>query len=516
MALMPTMEDTRKPVALRIPGAPEAPPAVPPVVTSRTGVAPPVAPPTAPPVAPTTTTRSAPTSFSARSATTTTLPQLTIGNQTFTQGSQVPPGQNGVGLFGVKIPGSPQGAPPNPQPRTIWRGPQGVWYAWRPNGPNGDGWYRFGAGHSPSPTEAGVTTGTGTSPTPEPTSTTEPTPTPTPDAETTEGGTTTTTTPTFDPNWWMQQLTSLPTWMMQSGGIAAEENRTAAEFGYEIMRDTRQGSPTFGQVLYRPRGSAERSGRIVGTLEQIPGSQPPQARYVYRNYETGEVVDPSMLEIDVVQIQPGDPRYREGRIGQTTMQSRAQQAELGSTLAERGLRRSGIRASAAVSQVQALLDALRSLTEQAGTQFASTTTRWSDLINQLYPGLAESAQSLWEASQTPPGGEEPPADGEAGGEAPPAPPAAQPGPSFSAPNGITYGVGDRIAVGPDGVGMFSQKGTPGGNPPKNPKARELFRGKGGVWWVWRPNGPKGKGWYRYAPEAPGAPSATQAGVTTRT
>lgn len=203
------------------------------------------------------------------------------------------------------------------------------------------------------------------------------------------------------------------------------------------------------------------------------------------------------------------------------MQSRAQQAGLGSTMAERGLRRSGIRGSAAVSQVQALLDALRSLTEQAGTQFASTTSRWSDLINQLYPGLAESAQSLWEASQVPPPGQQPPAEGggEGGGEAPPAPPAPpapQPGPSFSAPNGITYGVGDQIAAGPDGVGMFSRKGTPGGNPPKDPKPRELFRGPGGVWWVWRPNGPNGKGWYRFVPAAPGAPSPTQAGVTTRT
>jgi hypothetical protein len=200
------------------------------------------------------------------------------------------------------------------------------------------------------------------------------------------------------------------------------------------------------------------------------------------------------------------------------MASAARMPDIGVAAARAGAGRSGVRAVGASREVQALQAALANLIQSAGGKFAETGTKWSDLINRLYPGLAESAQALVDASQTPPAGEEPPADGGGapGGETPPAETApGATGPAIGLPNGMSYGVGQQVPAGANGVGMFSQKGTPGGTPPKNPKPRELFRGKGGVWWAWRPNGPRGKGWYRYVPEAPGAPSPTQAGVTTR-
>lgn len=329
--------------------------------------------------------------------------------------------------------------------------------------------------------------------------------------------TTTAAPPPFqlDPNWWWQQFTGSSQYQMQAPNIRAEEDRIASQAGYRINRDATQGSSTYGQILYRVRNGAEGSGAIVARLETVPGSVPPQARYVYRD-AAGNEYQPADLEIDVVRLKPGDVGYAEGQFGQAEMASAARMPDIGVQASRAGAGRSGVRAAAATMETQALQRALANIASQAGREFGATGQRWMDLINSLYPGLAESAKDLWEASQTPPpagGGE---TGGETGGGTPGLPPGvpANQGPTIGV-GGMTYGVGDQVAAGPFGVGMFSVKGEPGGKPPKNPKVRELYRGPGGVWWAWRPDGPKGKGWYKYVPEAPGAPSPTQAGVTTR-
>jgi hypothetical protein len=43
---------------------------------------------------------------------------------------------------------------------------------------------------------------------------------------------------------------------------------------------------------------------------------------------------------------------------------------------------------------------------------------------------------------------------------------------------------------------FNKKGTPGGEVPKSPVPGQEHTGPGGVNWVYRPAGPKGKGWYK--------------------
>ncbi len=43
---------------------------------------------------------------------------------------------------------------------------------------------------------------------------------------------------------------------------------------------------------------------------------------------------------------------------------------------------------------------------------------------------------------------------------------------------------------------YTKKGTPGGNAPKNPKPGNTFKGDGGVFWVYRSQGPGGPGWYK--------------------
>ena len=501
----------------QVPGSVPAVPIVPPVptvpaVTTRAGaVETPLAPVTA-------TTSRAGAATAGRSAQTTTVPQITIGDQTFTQGGQVPPGANGVGLFGAKTNGSPQGAPNNPPPRTIWRGPQGVWYAWRPNGPNGDGWYRLGTGYAPSPTEAGVGLPEGSRP---PSVDTAPAETAPPVGETPSsaaGETPDATSWSPDPNWWWQRFQETNDYQMTAPQIAAQENQTAAQYGYRINRDARQGSQTFGQAFYRLPNQTEGTGNILAFLVTVPGTTPPEVKYVYRD-ASGKEYAPGELVMDVVALRPGEAGYAEGSLGRAQMESAAQQSQLGSTMAERGLRRSGIRGVSAIGQVQALLDALNSLGVESGRQFTQAQNRWLDLINRIMPGLAESAQGLYEASVAPPagggGGETGDGAGGAQPEEPAAPPAPQRGPSIDV-GGMTYGVGDRVASGPDGVGMFSRKVAAPKNAPKKPKNRELWRGPNGVWYAYRPNGQNGAGWYRYVPAAPGAPSPTQAGVTTRT
>lgn len=540
MALMPTASRT----ALKIPGVTDVGPIIAPssvAMVAPTQVpggvpVPPIVPPV--PTVPAVTTRagavetplvpvSATTSRAGVGRSAASVPSVTIGGQSYQQGQRIPAGANGVGLFNTKISGSPRGAPSNPQARTVWRGPQGTWYAYRPDGPEGRGWYMVGA---PSPTEAGVGLPPGSQPEPGPETTPQPFPTPEPTPETAPSPPPAPTPWSPDPNWWWQQFTGTSQYQLTAPQIAAQENQTAAQYGYRINRDTRTGSPTFGQAFYRLPNQAEGAGDILAFLVTIPGTTPPQVKYVYRD-ATGKEYAPGELVMDVVALRPGEAGYREGSLGRTQMQSAAQQSQLGSSMAERGLRRSGIRGVAAVNQVQALLDALRSLNVEAGGQFTQTQGRWLDLVNQIMPGLAESAQGLYEASVAPPasGGE---TGGETGGaapEAPAAPPTPQRGPSIDV-GGMTYGVGDQVKVGPDGVGMFSRKINfdPRYQRIENgkvvsfkkklskPKPRELFRGSNGIWYAYRPSGPNGAGWYRYVPEAPGAPSPTQAGVTTRT
>jgi hypothetical protein len=51
-------------------------------------------------------------------------------------------------------------------------------------------------------------------------------------------------------------------------------------------------------------------------------------------------------------------------------------------------------------------------------------------------------------------------------------------------------------VAPKQRAKFTKSGTPGGEAPQNPVPGQEYAGPGGVMWVYRPAGPKGKGWYR--------------------
>lgn len=86
------------------------------------------------------------------------------------------------------------------------------------------------------------------------------------------------------------------------------------------------------------------------------------------------------------------------------------------------------------------------------------------------------------------------ADAAAGGDttnpaAPPAPPVIAP-PVVVKPNSV----GPTIPV--TNRGNFDKPGKPqGSGVPKNPKPGMSFKGSGGVTFVYRSDGPKGKGWY---------------------
>ena len=59
----------------------------------------------------------------------------------------------------------------------------------------------------------------------------------------------------------------------------------------------------------------------------------------------------------------------------------------------------------------------------------------------------------------------------------------------------SYTPGQQINAGAE-VSAFTRKQDPRGNKPTNPKPREVFRGTGGVMFIYRPSGPNGPGWYR--------------------
>jgi hypothetical protein len=43
---------------------------------------------------------------------------------------------------------------------------------------------------------------------------------------------------------------------------------------------------------------------------------------------------------------------------------------------------------------------------------------------------------------------------------------------------------------------YTVRGRPGGKPPAKPGVNDIYRGPGGVQWMWRPKGPSGPGWYK--------------------
>jgi hypothetical protein len=167
-------------------------------------------------------------------------------------------------------------------------------------------------------------------------------------------------------------------------GITQTQLGIGSNYGFTLNRDTTEGSPTKGMVLYRVPGTDPGKGNITGRVDPVTGA------FTYVD-PSGKVYDVTKLELDVIPIKRGEAGYLEGSLGQAAAGSEKQQFAIGDAAARAGARRSGMRASSAVAETQALQDALRRLNVGAAGELAGTTNRYADLLNTIFPDLVKRA-----------------------------------------------------------------------------------------------------------------------------
>ena len=167
-------------------------------------------------------------------------------------------------------------------------------------------------------------------------------------------------------------------------GITQTQLGIGSKYGFTLNRDTTEGSPTKGMVLYRVPGTEPGKGNITGRIDPVTGA------YTYVD-PSGKVYDVTNLELDVIPIKRGEAGYLEGGLGQAAAGSERQQFAIGDTAAQAGARRSGMRASSSAMESQALQNALRGLNVGAAGELGGTTNRYADLLNSIFPDLVKKA-----------------------------------------------------------------------------------------------------------------------------
>jgi hypothetical protein len=219
-------------------------------------------------------------------------------------------------------------------------------------------------------------------------------------------------------------------------GITQTQLGVGSNYGFTLNRDTTEGSPTKGMVLYRVPGTEPGKGNITGRVDPVTGA------FTYVD-PSGEVYDVTKLELDVIPIKRGERGYLQGALGQAAAGSEKQQFAIGDAAARAGARRSGMRASSSSAETQALQDALRNLSVRSGGEFAGTTGRYADLINTIFPDLVKRAGEY----------ATPPAEAPAAPEAPAA--AAPAAPEYAGYNAPVPGnpTSGTLSAGPGGQFM---------------------------------------------------------------
>jgi hypothetical protein len=167
-------------------------------------------------------------------------------------------------------------------------------------------------------------------------------------------------------------------------GITQTQLGIGSKYGFTLNRDTTEGSPTKGMVLYRVPGTEPGKGNITGRIDPVTGA------YTYVD-PSGKVYDVTNLELDVIPIKRGEAGYLEGGLGQAAAGSEKQQFAIGDAAAQAGARRSGMRASSSAMESQALQNALRGLNVGAAGELGGTTNRYADLLNSIFPDLVKKA-----------------------------------------------------------------------------------------------------------------------------
>ncbi len=219
-------------------------------------------------------------------------------------------------------------------------------------------------------------------------------------------------------------------------GITQTQLGIGSNYGFTLNRDTTEGSPTKGMVLYRVPGTEPGKGNITGRVDPVTGA------FTYVD-PSGKVYDVTTLELDVIPIKRGEAGYLEGAFGRTEAGSENRQAAIGDAAAQSGLRRSGMRASSSSAETQALQDAIRSLSVRSAGELAGTTGRYADLLNTIFPDLVKRAGEY----------ATPPVEAPAAPEAPAAEAAAPAAPEYLGYNQAPTPPPGTLGAGPGGAFM---------------------------------------------------------------
>lgn len=275
--------------------------------------------------------------------------------------------------------------------------------------------------------------------------------------------------PSFAPtsSWWMQQFAADPRYMTQAPILEAERGSVGQEYGFTVARDDQ------GRALYKTSGGA------TGITQQMRGD----GSIVYRD-AAGNEYAPADLALDVRRIPRGQAGYLAGRFGAAEAASGARQQRIGEEAAQAGIGRSGMRAASQSAESAGLQSTLAGLTGEAGRALAGVDTRFGELYREIYKDLVERADELSEP--TPETTTETTTT---------TTPVVQPTGAWwnALPSGKS---GGKRIVPASSRGVFVVAGNPGGGAPKSPKPGMAYKGTGGVVWVYRSKGPRGRGWYK--------------------
>jgi len=187
-------------------------------------------------------------------------------------------------------------------------------------------------------------------------------------------------TPVVDANWWTRQITSDPRFLRSDYILRGQQNTIGSKYGLSIKRDAS------GNAVYKSRTNPSLSNITQSGYDDA-------GRPVYKT-DTGVVVPAGDLEMEFVEITPGEAGYGSTLVGSTNLASQGRQYGIGDVAARAGASRSGMRASSSAQETSALQSALRNLGMSAASEYAGIDQRYADLVNTIFEDLSKVAGDI--------------------------------------------------------------------------------------------------------------------------
>jgi hypothetical protein len=242
-------------------------------------------------------------------------------------------------------------------------------------------------------------------------------------------------TPRVDPGWWTRQITSDPRFLRSDYILRGQQNTIGSKYGLSIKRDAS------GNAVYKSRTNPSLSNITQSGYDDA-------GRPVYKT-NTGVVVPAGDLEMEFVEITPGEAGYGSTLVGSTNLASQGRQYGIGDVAARSGASRSGMRASSSAQETSALQSALRNLGLSAASEYAGIDQRYADLVNTIFEDLSKVAGDIVPTAPAAP----------AASTAPVIPPAAATNTNPVTSTGLV--AGQALSAGPQGQFMAQASGIVG-------------------------------------------------------